>query len=168
MAHTWHLERRWLNAELFDIENNFTKLEQVLCASLAGVVERVNKLISVTPVKTRFFVSYFESLFSHQTFKVQWWNWRCSCGKGGWGATKEMEGGYPISSGWRTSSFLGLELIPFCFLTSYCHLSVNLPGGELRRRGAEDELSMRKYLQVAGVDCNLQFAQSVTLYSKCG
>jgi len=25
--------------------------------------------------------------------------------------------------------------------------SVNLPGGELRRRGAEDELSMRKYLQ---------------------
>ena len=25
---------------------------------------------------------------------------------------------------------------------------VNLPGGELRRRGAEDELSMRKYLQV--------------------
>ena len=25
--------------------------------------------------------------------------------------------------------------------------SVNLPGGELRRRSAEDELSMRKYLQ---------------------
>ena len=35
-------------------------LEQVLCASLAGVVERVNKLISVTPVKTRFFVNLFE------------------------------------------------------------------------------------------------------------
>ena len=40
--------------------NDFTKLEQVLCASLAGVVERVNKLISVTPVKTRFFVKLFE------------------------------------------------------------------------------------------------------------
>lgn len=66
-----------------------------------------------------------------------------------------MEGGYPVSSGRRTSSFLRLELIPFCFLFSYFHLSVNLPGGELRRRGAEDELSMRKYLQVAGVDCNL-------------
>ena len=45
---------------------------------------------------------------------------------------------------------------------------MNLPGGELRRRGAEDELSMRKYLQVAGIDYNLQFAQSVTLFSKCG
>ena len=101
-------------------------------------------------------------------FKVQWWNWRCSCGKGGWGATKEMEGGYPVSSGRRTSSFLRLLLIPFCFLFSYFHLSVNLPGGELRRRGAEDELSMRKYLQVAGVDCNLQLAPSVTLCSKCG
>ena len=31
-----------------------------MCASLAGVVERVNKLISVTPVKTRFFVKLFE------------------------------------------------------------------------------------------------------------
>ena len=65
-----------------------------------------------------------------------------------------MEGGYPVSSGWRTSSFLRSELIPCCFLFSYFHLSVNLPGGELRRRGAEDELSMRKYLQVAVVDCN--------------
>ena len=45
---------------LLDIWNDFTKLEQVLCASLAGVVERVNKLISVTPVKTRFFVKLFE------------------------------------------------------------------------------------------------------------
>ena len=35
-------------------------IEQVLCASLAGVVERVNKLISVTPVKTRFPVKLFE------------------------------------------------------------------------------------------------------------
>ena len=43
-----------------DIWNDFTKLEQVLCASLAGVVERVNKLISVTPVKTRFSVKLFE------------------------------------------------------------------------------------------------------------
>ena len=79
-----------------------------------------------------------------------------------------MEGGYPVSSGRRTSSFLRLELIPVCFLFSYFHLSVNLPGGELRRRGAEDELSMRKYLQVAGVDCNSQFAQSVPFCSKCG
>ena len=45
---------------LLDIWNDFTKLEQVLCASLAGVVERVNKLISVTPVKTRFPVKLFE------------------------------------------------------------------------------------------------------------
>ena len=60
MAHTWHLERRCMNAQLLDKWNDFTKLEQVLCASLAGVVERVNKLISVTPVKTRFFVKLFE------------------------------------------------------------------------------------------------------------
>ena len=49
-----------MNAQLLDKSNDFTKLEQVLCASLAGVVERVNKLISVTPVKTRFFVNLFE------------------------------------------------------------------------------------------------------------
>ena len=78
-----------------------------------------------------------------------------------------MEGGYPVSSGRRTSSFLRLELIPCCFPFSFFLLSVNLPGGELRRRGAEDELSMRKYLQVAGVECNLQFVQSVPLCSKC-
>ena len=55
MAPIWRQERRSILSILFDLEANDseTELPQVLCASLAGVVERVNKLISVTPVKTR-------------------------------------------------------------------------------------------------------------------
>ena len=78
---------------LLDIWNDFTKLEQVLCASLAGVVERVNKLISVTPVKTRFFVKLFEIIIL--TSNVQgtmvklamllWGGWlRCNKKDGRW------------------------------------------------------------------------------------
>ena len=40
--------------------------------------------------------------------------------------------------------------------------SVNLPGGELRRRSAEDELSMRKYLQEG--KCCLYFTFDATIY----
>ena len=61
MAPIWRQERRYILSILFDFEVNDseTVLPQVLCASLAGVVERVNKLISVTPVKTRcMFVLY--------------------------------------------------------------------------------------------------------------
>ena len=61
MAPIWRQERRSILSNLFDFEANDsdTELPQVLCASLAGVVERVNKLISVTPVKTRcMFVLY--------------------------------------------------------------------------------------------------------------
>ncbi|OXB73514.1 UNVERIFIED_CONTAM: hypothetical protein H355_012481 [Colinus virginianus] len=61
-------------------------VEDRLVASVAGAVERVNKLVCVTPLKT------------------------------------------------RLDSVLLLS-------------SMNLPGGELRRRSAEDELAMRDYLQ---------------------
>lgn len=88
--------------------------EEVLCASLAGVVERVNKLISVTPVKTRYNGEIGDVVVG-RVVEVQQKRWKVD-----------------IQS--RLESNLLLS-------------SVNLPGGELRRRGAEDELSMRKYLQ---------------------
>merc|ERR1719391_704106 len=86
----------------------------VLCASVAGVVERVNKLISVTPVKTRYNGEIGDVVVG-RVVEVQQKRWKVDI----------------------QSRLDGILLIS----------SVNLPGGELRRRGAEDELSMRKYLQ---------------------
>jgi len=88
--------------------------EEVLCASLAGVVERVNKLISVTPVKTRYNGEIGDVVVG-RVVEVQQKRWKVD-------VNSRLDGVLPLSS-------------------------VNLPGGELRRRGAEDELSMRKYLQ---------------------
>jgi len=88
--------------------------EEVLCASLAGVVERVNKLISVTPVKTRYNGEIGDVVVG-RVVEVQQKRWKVD-------VQSRLDGVLPLSS-------------------------VNLPGGELRRRGAEDELSMRKYLQ---------------------
>ena len=67
-----------------------------------------------------------------------------------------MEGRHPISSWWCPPPFLRFDLLtPWLKLEIFHNIPitmpncpVNLPGGELRRRGAEDELSMRKYLQV--------------------
>lgn len=88
--------------------------EEVLCASLAGVVERVNKLISVTPVKTRYNGEIGDVVVG-RVVEVQQKRWKVDI----------------------QSRLDGILLLS----------SVNLPGGELRRRGAEDELSMRRYLQ---------------------
>jgi len=88
--------------------------DDVLYASVAGVVDRVNKLISVTPLKTRYNGEIGDVVVG-RIVEVQQKRWR-------------------VETNSRLDSVLALS-------------SVNLPGGELRRRGAEDELSMRKYLQ---------------------
>jgi len=88
--------------------------DEVLCASLAGVVQRVNKLISVTPVKTRYNGEIGDVVVG-RVVEVQQKRWKVDI-------QSRLDGVLLLSS-------------------------VNLPGGELRRRGAEDELSMRKYLQ---------------------
>ena len=87
--------------------------DDVLYASVAGVVERVNKLISVTPLKTRYNGEIGDVVVG-RVVEVQ-----------------QKRGKVDIKS--RLDSVLLLS-------------SVNLPGGELRRRSAEDELSMRRYL----------------------
>jgi len=88
--------------------------QEVLFASVAGVVERVNKLISVTPVKTRYNGEIGDVVVG-RIVEVQQKRWKVE-----------------IMS--RLDAVLMLS-------------SVNLPGGELRRRSAEDELTMRRYLE---------------------
>lgn len=87
--------------------------QDILCASVAGVVERVNKLISVTPLKTRYHGEIGDVVVG-RVVEVQQKRWK-------------------VETNSRLDSVLLLS-------------SVNLPGGELRRRSAEDELSMRRYL----------------------
>ncbi|XP_041098619.1 exosome complex component RRP4 [Polyodon spathula] len=88
--------------------------DEKLMASVAGEVERVNKLICVRPLKTRFNGEVGDVVVGRIT-EVQQKRWKVE--------TKS-----------RLDSVLLLS-------------SVNLPGGELRRRSAEDELAMRDYLQ---------------------
>jgi len=85
-----------------------------LYASVAGVIQRVNKLISVTPLKTKYQGEIGDVIVGRIT-EVQQKRWK-------------------VDVNGRLDAVLQLS-------------SVNLPGGELRRRSAEDELSMRKYLQ---------------------
>merc|ERR1719291_718336 len=87
--------------------------DDVLYASVAGVVDRVNKLISVTPLKTRYNGEIGDVVVG-RVMEVQQKRWKVD-----------------INS--RLDNALLLS-------------SVNLPGGEPRRRSAEDELSMRRYL----------------------
>ncbi|XP_002731965.1 exosome complex component RRP4-like [Saccoglossus kowalevskii] len=84
-----------------------------LHASVAGVVERVNKLICVQPLKTRYNGEVGDVVVGRIT-EVGQKRWR-------------------VDTNSRLNSILMLS-------------SVNLPGGELRRRSAEDELMMRQYL----------------------
>jgi exosome complex component RRP4 len=86
----------------------------MLYASVAGVVQRVNKLISVTPLKTKYQGEVGDVIVGRIT-EVQQKRWK-------------------VDVNGRLDAMLQLS-------------SVNLPGGELRRRSAEDELAMRKYLQ---------------------
>jgi len=87
--------------------------EDILYASVAGLVDRVNKLISVTPLKTRYNGEIGDVVVG-RIVEVQQKRWK-------------------VDTNSRLDSALLLS-------------SVNLPGGELRRRSAEDELSMRRYL----------------------
>ena len=87
--------------------------DDILYASVAGLVDRVNKLISVTPLKTRYNGEIGDVVVG-RIVEVQQKRWK-------------------VDTNSRLDSALLLS-------------SVNLPGGELRRRSAEDELSMRRYL----------------------
>ncbi|XP_053551336.1 exosome complex component RRP4 [Bombina bombina] len=88
--------------------------EEKLIASVAGVVERVNKLICVRAIKTRYNGEVGDIVVGRVT-EVQQKRWK-------------------VDTNSRLDSVLLLS-------------AVNLPGGELRRRSAEDELAMRSYLQ---------------------
>ncbi|XP_031457588.1 exosome complex component RRP4 [Phasianus colchicus] len=88
--------------------------EEKLVASVAGAVERVNKLVCVTPLKTRYNGEVGDIVVGRIT-EVQQKRWK-------------------VETNSRLDSVLLLS-------------SMNLPGGELRRRSAEDELAMRDYLQ---------------------
>jgi len=88
--------------------------DDCLYASVAGVVERVNQLISVRPLKSRYYGEIGDVVIGRVT-EVQQKRWK-------------------LDTNSRLDSVLLLS-------------SVNLPGGELRRRSAEDELTMRQYLK---------------------
>ncbi|KAL7737059.1 hypothetical protein ACLKA6_005280 [Drosophila palustris] len=82
-------------------------------ASVAGVIQKVNKLISVRPLKSRY-VGEIGDVVVARVIEVGQKRWR-------------------VDTNSRLDSVLLLS-------------SVNLPGGELRRRSAEDEQMMRRYL----------------------
>uniref|UniRef100_A0A674HIM9 Exosome complex component RRP4 n=1 Tax=Taeniopygia guttata TaxID=59729 RepID=A0A674HIM9_TAEGU len=88
--------------------------EDKLIASVAGVVERVNKLVCVRALKGRYNGEIGDIVVGRIT-EVQQKRWK-------------------VETNSRLDSVLLLS-------------SINLPGGELRRKSAEDELAMRDYLQ---------------------
>lgn len=102
--------------------------DEKLLASVAGVVERVNKLICVRALKTRYNGEVGDIVVGRIT-EVQQRRWK-------------------VDTNSRLDSVLLLS-------------AVNLPGGELRRRSAEDELAMRSYLQ----DGDLISAEVQAVYS---
>ncbi|CAK1548237.1 unnamed protein product [Leptosia nina] len=83
-------------------------------SSVAGVMQRVNKLICVHPLKSRY-VGEIGDVVVGRVLEVQQKRWR-------------------IETNSRLDSILMLS-------------AVNLPGGELRRRSAEDEMAMRQILE---------------------
>lgn len=85
-----------------------------LKASVAGVMQKVNKLICIRPLKSRY-VGEIGDVIVGRVLEVQQRRWK-------------------VETNSRLDSVLQLS-------------SVNLPGGELRRRSAEDEQMMRKHLQ---------------------
>ncbi|KAI8116645.1 Double C2-like domain-containing protein beta [Lucilia cuprina] len=82
-----------------------------IIASVAGVIEQVNKLVSIKPLKSRYVGEIGDVVVARIT-EVQQKRWK-------------------VDTNSRLDSVLLLS-------------SVNLPGGELRRRVAEDEQAMRK------------------------
>lgn len=112
---TWSYIKN-LNNRCFFLRGHGTYMEDdILKASVAGVVEQVNKLIFVRPLKSRYFGEIGDVVVGRIT-EVQQKRWK-------------------VDTNSRLDSILLLS-------------SVNLPGGELRRRSVEDEQMMRKYLQV--------------------
>ncbi|KGL74872.1 Exosome complex component RRP4, partial [Tinamus guttatus] len=89
--------------------------DEKLVASVAGVVERVNKLVYVKALKTRYNGEVGDIVVGRITERLCW------------------------------KAKLLLQI--YSFEQVHFFLSMNLPGGELRRRSAEDELAMRDYLQ---------------------
>ncbi|XP_060078700.1 exosome complex component RRP4-like [Ylistrum balloti] len=88
--------------------------DEKLYASVAGVVERVNKLICVKPLKTRYNGEVGDVIIG-RILEVGTRRWK-------------------VDTHAKLDSVLMLS-------------SVNLPGGELRRRSEEDEKMMRTYLK---------------------
>lgn len=88
--------------------------DDCLKASVAGVMQKVNKLICIRPLKSRY-VGEIGDVVVGRVLEVQQKRWK-------------------VDTNSRLDSILQLS-------------SVNLPGGELRRRSEEDEQMMRKHLQ---------------------
>ncbi|KAH8277788.1 hypothetical protein KR018_007396 [Drosophila ironensis] len=118
-AHPEHLPRVYTPGEVLMPEAGFMRghgtfvEDENIKASVAGVIEKVNKLISVRPLKSRY-VGEIGDVVVARVIEVQQKRWR-------------------VDTNSRLDSVLLLS-------------SVNLPGGELRRRSAEDEQMMRRYL----------------------
>ncbi|KPM02911.1 exosome complex component RRP4-like protein [Sarcoptes scabiei] len=102
-------------------------IQKRLVSSLAGIVEPINRLISVRPLRTRYVGSIGDVVIG-RIIDVQQKRWK-------------------VETNSRLSSILQLS-------------SVNLPGGELRRRTSEDELVMRQYLSEGDLIC----AEVQTIY----
>lgn len=84
----------------------------VLIATVAGIVERVNKLVSVRPLRARY-VGEVGDVVVCRVIEVGQKRWK-------------------VDVGGRQDAVLMLS-------------SINLPGGEQRRRTAEDQLNMRHF-----------------------
>ncbi|XP_016928060.1 exosome complex component RRP4 [Drosophila suzukii] len=118
-AHADHLPTVYTPGEVLMPEAGFMRghgtfvEDENIKASVAGVIQKVNKLISVRPLKSRY-VGEIGDVVVARVCEVQQKRWR-------------------VDTNSRLDSVLLLS-------------SVNLPGGELRRRSAEDEQMMRRYL----------------------
>ena len=109
-----------LNQNSFNSISTTSKIERKLISSLAGIVEPINRLLSVRPLRTRYNGAIGDVVVG-RIVEVQQKRWK-------------------VETNSRLSSILLLS-------------SVNLPGGELRRKTAEDELLMRDYLSEGDLIC---------------
>lgn len=105
--------------------------DDALKSSVAGVVDKVNRLITVKPHKTRYHGEIGDVVVGRIT-EVQQKRWKVD-----------------ISA--RLDAILLLS-------------SVNLPGGEIRRRSTEDEQTMRKYM----IEGDLVSAEVQNIFSDGG
>jgi exosome complex component RRP4 len=105
--------------EPIDVESGFlrghgtlVRHDGALVATVAGIVERVNKLVSVRPLRARY-VGEVGDVVVCRVLEVGQKRWK-------------------VDVGGRQDAVLMLS-------------SINLPGGEQRRRTAEDQLNMRHF-----------------------